>query len=362
MGEAEAERTGVLLLQLGTPDAPTPRAVRRYLREFLGDPRVLDMPALGRWLLLHAVILPFRPRRAAAAYRQIWTEAGSPLLVHGRALEEAVRRELGADFCVALAMRYGHPSIAEALERLLAEGVERVVAVPLFPQEAGSSSGSALERTLTLVGRRWQVPALTTLGPFPEDPGFIEATAEIARPILRAQRPDHVLFSYHGLPERQIRRGDPSGAHCLTRPDCCDRPDAAATRHCYRAQCFATSRALRTALGLPAERSSTCFQSRLGRIPWIRPFTDERLPELRAEGVRRLVVLCPSFVADCLETLEEIGLRAARQWSELGGESLTRVPCVNASPRFAQALARRVRASLPAGPPRGAEDDEGSAG
>lgn len=342
MSETATRPTGLLLIQLGTPDEPTTGAVRRYLREFLGDPRVLDIPALGRWLLLNAIILPFRSPRSAAQYRTIWTERGSPLRFHSEDLARGVGDDLGTGYRVELGMRYGSPSLENALARLVEADVERIVVLPLFPQEAGSSSGTATEKVLQLAGERWDVPALTTLGAFPDDEGFIAASAEIAAPILERFRPDHVLLSYHGLPERQVRRSDPSGAHCLASEGCCDALGPV-NRHCYRAHCYATSRALIAAMGLDPETVSTSFQSRLGRTPWIQPFTDERLPALHAQGVRRLAVMCPAFVADCLETVEEIGVRATEQWRELGGEALELIPCVNAHPRFARAIADRVR-------------------
>jgi ferrochelatase len=347
MAVTTAPRTGVLLVNLGTPDAPTPSAVRRYLREFLSDPRVLDVPAPLRFLLLHAVILPFRPRRAAAQYRKIWGPDGSPLLVHGRALREGVAKELGDGFVVELAMRYGRPDLATALERLAAADVARIVVMPLYPQYASSSSGSTAERVLALAGARWNVPALALLGAFHDDAGFLDAWAEVARPVLAAFRPDFVLLSYHGLPERQVRKSDPSGRHCLASPDCC-AAIVSANRHCYRAQCFATSRGLAARLGLAPDGHATSFQSRLGRDPWIQPYTDALLPALAARGVKRLAVLCPAFVADCLETVEEIGVRATEQWRGLGGEALQLVPSLNASPRWVRAVADRVRAATPA--------------
>jgi ferrochelatase len=320
--------------------------VRGFLREFLSDPRVLDIAALPRWLLVNVVIAPLRAPRSAAAYRKIWSERGSPLLQHGQALRAALAAELGPGFEVALGMRYGEPSLASALEALTRHDLARIVLVPLFPQYASSSSGSALERVHALVGERWNVPALVTLPEFFDAPGFVAALAGIAAPRLAAFRPDHVLFSYHGLPERQVHKSDPTGRHCLASPGCCDAIGAA-NRRCYRAQCFATSRALATALGLAAGACSTSFQSRLGRTPWIRPYTDVVLPELARAGVKRLAVLCPSFVADCLETLEEIGLRGAEQWRALGGEALELVPCVNAQPAFVRFLAERVRGAQP---------------
>jgi ferrochelatase len=239
-------------------------------------------------------------------------------------------------------MRYDEPSVESALDALMRVDPERILVQPLFPQYASSSTGSALARVHALVAQRWNVPPVVTLPEFYAAPGFIAALAEIAAPALAVFAPDHVLFSYHGLPERQIRKSDRGGRHCLASASCCDAVGAA-NRHCYRAQCFATSRALASALGLARGASSTSFQSRLGRTPWIQPFTDLVLPELARAGTKRVAVLCPSFVADCLETLEEIGIRAAEQWRGLGGEALTLVPCANAHPAFARFLAERVR-------------------
>lgn len=335
-------KRGVLLVNLGSPDAPTPRAVRRYLREFLGDPRVLDIPAVPRWLLLEGAILPFRPRRSAEAYDKIWTGEGSPLLVHGRALRDALRKELGDDWVVELAMRYGVPSIDAALDRLAAADAERITVVPLFPQYASASTGSALDAVYAAAAERHNVPPLTVLPSFYEEPGFIRAVAAVARELPEDRWPDHLLISFHGLPERQVRKSDTSGEHCFASEGCCDAIGPA-NRFCYRAQCAATARGVAKALGLGPEHWTMSFQSRLGRTPWIKPYTDEVLPELYERGVRRLAVVCPSFVADCLETLEEIGLRAHEQWTELGGEDLVLVPCVNAHPTWVESLAAWIR-------------------
>jgi ferrochelatase len=338
-------RTGVLLSNLGTPDSPTPRDVRRYLREFLSDPRVIDLPALPRWLLVNLVVAPFRPRRSAAAYQKIWGPEGSPLLAHGRALRAGLARALGPGFVVALGMRYGRPSIPEALAELAAAGVGRIVALPLYPQWAESSTGSTracLEQAhRALPG----APPLAVLPAFFDAAGFVEAFAAVARPVLSGARPDHVLFSYHGLPERQVKAADPTRGHCLAGPACCDAPPPAVLARCYRAQCLATTRALARALALEPGTFSTSFQSRLGPTPWIRPFTDHVLPELAANGVKRLAVLCPSFVADCLETLEEIGIRGREQWLGVGGEDLSLVPSLNAHPRWVEAVAEAIRAA-----------------
>ncbi len=339
---SEGSLQGVLLVNLGTVSSPRVRDVRRYLREFLSDPRVLDISRAPRWALVHGVILPFRSPTTAAAYADIWSTAGSPLLVHSLAQRDGVAKQLGPGVAVELGMRYGAPSIADALQRLLQAGAERITVVPLFPQFAASSTGSALARVFQLAARTWNTPQLRTVGPFYLRPGFIDALAAVTAPALDAFGPAHLLLSYHGLPERQIRKSDPSGRHCLIEADCCANVSSV-NGSCYRAQCFATSRALATALGLSRGAYSVSFQSRLGRTPWIKPYTDVVLAELAARGIRRLAVACPSFVSDCLETLEEIGIRARAQWRELGGEELRLVPCLNAHPLWIESLARMIR-------------------
>jgi ferrochelatase len=340
---------GLFLMNLGTPDEPTPSAVRRYLREFLGDPRVLDMNAVGRAALLHLVVLPRRPKASARAYQAIWDpKRGSPLLYHSQDLAAGVAQKLGDGWRVQLAMRYGNPSVEDGLAALERAGVDRIVVLPLFPQYASSSTGTALERVMELAARRWNVPPLDFIPPFYDDPGFLTAFERVAAPVLADFRPDHVLFSYHGLPVRQIVKTDTTGAHCFKSPTCCE---TLTNRHCYRAQCFATTRALASRLGLPPERHTVCFQSRLGRTPWIEPFTDVELDRLAKAGTKRLAVLCPAFVADCLETLEEIGIRAREQWRAAGGEDLVLVPSLNATPAWidaVSAMAERHAARPPA--------------
>jgi ferrochelatase len=330
--------------------------VRRYLREFLNDPRVVDISALGRWLLVNLFILPFRPAKSSEAYRKVWMPEGSPLLVHSRALLDRMRARMGETWQVELGMRYGNPSIASALTKLEAGGVDGIVAAPLFPHYAASSTGSALEELYRVLGAQWNVPAVATLPPFYDDPGFIEAFAAVGRPHIEELKADHVLFSFHGLPERQIVRSDISGRHCLRNEKCCDAM-VAANANCYRAQCFDTARRIAARLSLAAGSWSVSFQSRLGRTPWIRPYTDHVLPELAARGVKRVAVFCPAFVADCLETLEEIGIRGRDQFRASGGEELRLVPSLNATDPWVEALAHiveqagrpsRRRALLPA--------------
>ncbi len=329
-------RTGLLLINLGTPDAPTTGAVRRYLREFLGDPRVLDIHPVGRALLLHLIILPSRPAKSAQAYASIWdAKRGSPLLYHSRDLAEAVAEKLGADWHVELAMRYGKPSLGDALDAFAAQEVERIVVLPLFPQYASSSTGTAQTRVMELAGRSWNVPALDFVPAFYNDPGFLTAFEAVARPVLAEFRPDHVLFSFHGLPVRQIVKTDRHGAVCFQRETCCDELK---NPNCYRAQSFATARALADRLALASDRYTICFQSRLGRTPWIKPYTDHVIDQLGRGGTKRLAVMCPAFVADCLETVEEIGIRAREQWKRAGGDELILVPSLNATRPWVDAV------------------------
>ena len=330
-------RHGLLLINLGTPDEPTTPAVRRYLREFLGDPRVLDINAVGRAALLHLVILPRRPAKSAEAYRSIWdAERGSPLLYHSQDLAKGVAARLGDAWQVELAMRYGKPSIADGLTALEKAKVDRIVVLPLFPQYASSSTGTAVARVMELAQERWNVPALDFVPAFFDDPGFLTAFEEVARPVLAETTPDHVLFSFHGLPVRQIVKTDTTGAHCFASTSCCD---TLANKHCYRAQSFFTARALAERLTLEAASYTVCFQSRLGRTPWIQPYTDVVLDELAKAGKKRLAVLCPAFVADCLETVEEIGMRARDQFKAAGGEELVLVPSLNATQPWVDAVA-----------------------
>jgi len=333
---------GVLLINLGTPHASHTSAVRSYLREFLYDPEVIDIHPVGRWFLLEGIILPFRPAKSAAAYQKIWTEAGSPLLVESRALETKLRAALGKDTMVELAMRYGEPAIRPAIERLRAQGASRIFIAPLYPQYSAAATGSSLKASFAAMNHLPVVPSVSTLPAFYDDPGFIEAFAEVGRAVIERERTDHVLFSFHGLPERQIRKADPTGAHCLSSDSCC-ASIGEKNRDCYRAQSFATARAIAARLGLAEADYTICFQSRLGRTPWISPHTDVVIPQLAAAGKKRLAVFCPAFVADCLETLEEIALRAREQFLACGGEELALVPSLNASDRWVAALAAMVR-------------------
>lgn len=332
-------RPGVLLVNLGSPDSPSVPDVRRYLREFLMDGRVLDAPWPIRFAVVHLAILPRRPRESAEAYHKIWTPEGSPLIVTSRRVQRALQARL--DLPIELAMRYQNPSIPDAVARLAGAGVEACLLIPLFPHYAMSSYETAVERVRAVVARRAPRMRLRVQPPYFEDPDYLAALVESAQPYLEGSW-DHLLFSFHGVPERHLHKSDPTGTHCLRMPDCCAQPGPALAT-CYRAQCLRTAQAVARALALPTERWSVAFQSRLGRDPWLRPYTDQELTRLAQAGVRRLRVICPAFVSDCLETLEEIRLRGAETFRAAGGEEFVQIPCLNEHPRWIATLERMIR-------------------
>ena len=331
-------KRALLLVNLGSPKSPTTSDLRTYLREFLSDPAVLDVPAALRWFLLNAIILPLRPKRSAHAYQQIWTERGSPLLFHTHDLCEKVQSRLGDGITVAVAMRYGEPSIARMLRRLRSAGIEEIRVFPLFPHFCDAVTGSAMDAVRDAAS---EIPVELSIEFVPAyfaDPDYIEAVAHVARPVLARSDPEMVVFSFHGLPVRQIRKADPSGGHCLAEPDCCDRSETLAP-DCYRAQCLATARKLADALALPNEKLLVTFQSQFGPEPWLKPQTEKVFASLAESGVRRISVITPGFAADCLETLEEIQVRGADVFRAKGGEQLTLVPCLNSADVWADAVA-----------------------
>ena len=336
------DRVGLLLVNLGTPESPRAGDVRRYLREFLSDPRVIDIGALPRWLLLNLFILPFRPRRSGEAYEKIWTDRGSPLLFHTEDLAASVRKRFGETVVVDIAMRYGKPSIPDALSRFRERAVDRIVVFPLYPQYSSAATGSSVEKVFAETSRAWNTPFVQVVPPFYDHPAFIDACVDVARPILAESPWEKIVFSFHGLPERHCVKSDETGAHCLKSAGCCDRI-VEANRNCYRAQCFATARAVASGLGIPEDKRIVCFQSRLGRSPWIRPYTDEVVVQLAQSGVRRAMILSSAFVADCLETIEELGIRAAASFKANGGETLRLVPSLNATDAWADGVATLAR-------------------
>ncbi|MFT3837307.1 MAG: ferrochelatase [Myxococcaceae bacterium] len=332
-------RTGVLLVNVGSPESPTTPAVRKYLRQFLGDPRVLDMNAAARWALLNLIILPTRPSKSAYAYGKVWMKEGAPLVHYSTLQRDALAAKL-PETRVYLAMRYGKPSIPDVLDQIDKDDVETLCVLPMYPQYASASTTTAMEEIQRQLSRRSRQPALRVVPPFYDAPGFLDAAAGRIREKAKELNADAVLFSYHGLPQRQVRAC--GSERCFT-SGCCDQLGPA-NHACYRAQCMATSRELARRIDL--KKWDVSFQSRLGRDPWIEPNTEAVLPKLAKEGVKRLVVACPSFVADCLETLEEIGIRARDLFKDSGGEDLALVPCVNDDPVFIDGLAVLARRAL----------------
>jgi ferrochelatase len=339
---ADKKQPGVLLVNLGSPASTTVEDVRSYLGEFLMDEFILDYPAWLRWLVVHAFILPRRPARSAAAYRSIWWEDGSPLIVLSQRQQALLQAQL--DCPVALAMRYGSPSIEQGIEQLLRRGVRRILLVPLYPHHALSTRASVEAAVRTTLTRLSPSTALSVLPPFYDEPVYIQALVESAREYL-AWDYDHVLFSYHGIPERHVRKSDPTKLHCLKVEDCCHTPSKAHAT-CYRHQAFRTAELFTRQAGIPESKYSIAFQSRLGSEAWLRPATAETLAGLAQRGVRRLLVMCPSFVTDCLETLEEIELRGRETFLSNGGEEFRMIPCLNTHPRWIGALAELCRRAL----------------
>lgn len=331
----------VLLVNLGSPASTSIPDVRRYLREFLGDPRVLDINPVLRWLLLEGRILRRRPRETAHAYSTIWTPEGSPLIATSLSVQRKLAAALGPGAPVYLAMRYGRPSIAEVLESMAKDGIGQALLIPQYPHYAMSSWETVTAKVEAERARRAPRMRIECLPPFYADPDYIEALHAVSAPHL-AEPHDHLLFSYHGLPARHMRKADPTGSHCLRSPECCTTPSPAHAT-CYRAQVFATTRALVQRAGAAAQPHSLAFQSRLAGEPWLEPYTDLELERLAKAGVRRLLVICPAFVSDCLETLEEIAVRGRDTFLAAGGEWFRQIPCLNDQRPYVDFLAGRAR-------------------
>lgn len=336
---------GILLVNLGSPDSPSVRDVRRYLNEFLMDPRVLDVAwPLRRFIV--GMILLRRPKESAHAYGKIWTLEGSPLIVTSRRLQMELQQRLPVP--VELAMRYRNPSIHDAVRAQARRGVRELLVIPMFPHYAMSSYETAVERVRAVARRLAPQMRLSIQPPYYDAPDYIEALVASAAEFL-ARGYDHLLFSYHGVPERQIRKSDPTGRHCLNSPNCCDVASPAHAT-CYRAQCFKTTAAFVKRAGVPEGKYSVAFQSRLGKDPWLQPYTDAELGRLARAGKRRMLVICPAFVADCLETLEEIGMRGRETFLAAGGQEFAQIPCLNTHPLWVAALERMGRRFLEGSP------------
>ena len=324
---------GVLLVNLGSPDSPSVPDVRRYLNEFLMDGRVIDVAWPLRRLLV-GLILINRPKESGHAYEKIWTKDGSPLVVTSKHVQAALQKRVTVP--IELGMRYQNPSIESAVKNLAAKGVNDVLLIPLFPHYAMSSFETAVVRVREMATKFAPQMKVTVQPPYYNTPDFIAALVASAAGFLK-QDYDHLLFSYHGIPERHLRKSDPTGCHCLKVENCCE---VASEAHavCYRAQCFATTAAFVKLAGVPKEKYSVSFQSRLGRDPWLKPYTDYELVRLAQEGKKKMLVICPAFVSDCLETIEEIGMRGCADFLAASGKEFTRIPCMNEHPLWITAL------------------------
>ena len=317
--DGASPRQGILLCNLGTPDAPRPAELRRYLKEFLSDPRVVEIPRLLWWMILNLIILRIRPRRSAKLYQSVWTEAGSPLMLYSQGQVKAVKERLAekyGDIPVVLGMRYGNPSMASAIKELTEQNVRDIIVLPLYPQYAGATTGStfdAIAKTFTQL--RW-VPELQFINGYHKSEGYLDALCStIKRHIEQHGQPDRLVFSYHGTPERYLKNGDPY--------------------HCF---CHQTTRLVREKMGLDETQVMTTFQSRFGREPWLQPYTDKTLEQLPEDGVKHVAVICPGFSSDCLETIEEINMEGRESFIESGGEQFHYIPCLNDEPAHIDAL------------------------
>ncbi len=328
----------ILLVNLGSPESPQAKDVKPYLREFLMDEKVIDKPFLFRYLLIEGIILRTRPQKSAEAYQKIWWNEGSPLIVLSERLQKLVQQN--TQLPVGLAMRYGNPSIQSGLEKLKAENpdLKEVFVIPLYPHYAMSSYETVVDKVNAVVKEDFSDLTVSFKDVFYNDAQYLDILANSLKPALEKDY-DHILFSYHGIPERHVHKTDPSGSHCLKIEDCCNQ-NSSAQPFCYRHQVFETTKAIAQRLNLPKEKYSDSFQSRLGRDPWLQPFTDHVIEELPKKGVKKLVVLCPAFVSDCLETLEEIGMEARKEFLKAGGEEFTLVPCINTHESWAKLLAQ----------------------
>lgn len=321
-------KIGILLCNLGTPDAPDTPSLRRYLKEFLSDPRVVEVPRLIWWFILNLIILRFRPAKSAKMYKEVWTNEGSPLLIYSKQQLEKVKAELtqiyGDRVVFSLGMRYGNPSMETAIEELKAQNAQQVIVLPLYPQYSGATSGSTFDALAnTYKQYRW-VPEITFINSYHRHPKYIEALANSIRQHIQLHgKPERILFSYHGTPERYLKKGDP-----------------------YYCFCQQTTRLVKEAitdLSFADEELMTCFQSRFGKEPWLQPYTDETLAALPKEGVKNIAVICPGFSSDCLETIEEIAQEGKEEFLEAGGENYHYIPALNAEPDHIKALAEVLK-------------------
>ncbi|MEQ9217776.1 MAG: ferrochelatase [Cyclobacteriaceae bacterium] len=333
-------KQGILLVNLGTPDSTSVADVRKYLREFLSDKRVIDIPAVPRWMLVNLIIAPFRAPKSAAEYRKLFTERGSPLKFYTEDITKLLQDSLGDEYVVQYAMRYQNPSIAAGLETLRSKKVRKIHVLPLFPQYASATTGSVIDKVMEIT-KEWQViPEIVFTSQFLEEGLFIDTFVKKGKEWMDQNEYDHYVFSYHGLPERQIKKASVNN-YCQLGTCCQTFNDN--NRFCYRAQCFHTTRMITEKLKIPAEKYTVCFQSRLGNDPWVKPYTEEVLKQLAQEGKKKVLAFSPAFVSDCLETTIEVGETYHEQFIELGGERWDLVESLNDDPMWVECLAEIVR-------------------
>lgn len=326
-------KTGVLLVNLGTPDSPSVSDVRSYLSQFLNDPRVIDIPWLARKILVNLIIVPFRAPRSAAIYKKLWTSNGSPLLYYSNIVKDLLQQSLGNDHEVHLAMRYKNPSIPDVMETMRKKNYSRIIVVPMFPQYASASTGSAHDEIMRVFRTWWVIPEIRFVSQYYDHPTFIDALVERSKAYDLSSY-DHILFSYHGLPERQVDKVYSEG---LCSDHDCENEITEENKFCYKATCYATTRLLADRLQIPAERYTVCFQSRLDK-KWLEPFSDKVVEECARKGMKKILVFSPAFTADCLETIIEIGDEYQEIFKEHGGEKVQLVESLNDHPLWIQCL------------------------
>lgn len=333
------KKKGILLVNLGTPDSTKTSDVRKYLREFLMDKRVIDIPYLIRWILVNGIIAPFRSPKSAAEYRKLFDERGSPLKYYTEDITELLQKKLSEEYSVKFAMRYQSPSLTSVLKEFQEEEVATLHVIPLFPQYASATTGSVIDRVMEIT-KDWQViPDMKFTSQFLEEELFIDTIVDQGRKWMEKETYDHYLFSYHGLPERQIRKAS-YGDHCKL-GSCCSTLNEH-NRYCYRAQCFETTRLVVAKLGIKEDDYTVCFQSRLGKDPWVKPYTEDTLKDLARNGTKKVLAFSPAFVSDCLETTIEVGQEYREIFMEEGGETWDLVPSLNKEDKWVACLKEMV--------------------
>lgn len=330
---------GALLINLGSPDSPNPKDVKRYLGEFLMDERVVDLPKPLRTFLVKGIILNTRPKKSAKAYKKIWWDEGSPLIVLSKRLQEAVQKKVSVP--MGLAMRYGFPSIEQGIKELVDKGVDEIMLIPLYPQFAMATIETILVLAEEIRNEKYPQLEFTVLPPFYNHPDYVRVLSESIQENLKDKKWEHLLFSYHGVPERHIRKSDITKSHCKIDKSCCQTASES-HKYCYRHQCYETTRQVAEYLEIKEGTFSTSFQSRLGVDPWLQPYTDQTVARFAKKGIKNLAIATPAFVSDCLETLEEIGMEAAEDFEEKGGEELHVIPCINTRTDWVNVMSRWI--------------------